>query len=377
MRCVTPMYRRYEKGDHNKGIIVSRAEAMHELEMDEHNERFKLFTFNEKSPKYAYEQIPCKKCWACQLNYSAEWATRIDLEARKYEHNYFVTLTYDDLHVPVLSKIEYEEKYKLHGEVIETKEITLENDGTWKYSLVYDDIKRFIHSLRKYLKDTYNHTGLKYFYAGEYGSETQRPHFHIILLNCPLNINEFHSFHVDGKFFKAHWKSRELEAIWTEPCEGNIKWKDRTPLGIIDVAEVEWSCIAYVARYCTKKLDFSQDKRVYLNEGRLPEKVGMSKGIGFDYFRQHKDEIYKNDEIIMKTVKGNTGSYKPPKAFDRKLKEMDPKAYELIRASRQKAGERTKKLEKSITDMTDLQMLRIKAENVAKKMSMLPRVGEW
>lgn len=361
MRCVTPMYRRYEKGDHSKGTVVSRSEAMQELNLNNNDETFKLIKFNQKSLKYGYEQIACGKCWACQLNYSAEWATRIMLEAKKYDHNYFITLTYDDENVPILERLEYEETYKMHEEIIEQKTVQLENDGTWQYSLYPDHIKTFLNSLRKYLERK-GHKGVKYFYCGEYGETTHRPHYHLILLNCPLDINQFYDTHIDDNY-KAHWKSREIERFWKK--------------GMMDLAECEWSCIAYVARYCTKKLDMSGDKRVYLNKGLLPEYVRMSKGIGFDYFRQHKEEIYKNDEMIMKTVKGNTGSFKPPKAFDRKYKELDPKGFELIRKSRAKAGERARQLEKSLTDYTDLEMLKLKASNLQTKMSMLPRAGEW
>lgn len=357
------MFRRYERSDHSKGTVVPRSEVMHELELNPNNIRFCLENMNSPrtQSKYKYEQIPCGKCWACQLNYSAEWATRIMVEAKKYDHNYFVTLTYNDENVPILEKVEYEETYKIHNEIIEEKTVQLENDGTWGYSLYPDHIKTFLNSLRKYFERK-GHKGVKYFYCGEYGETTKRPHYHLILLNCPLDINQFYDTHIDDNF-KAHWKSKEIERFWTK--------------GMMDLAECEWSCIAYVARYCTKKLDFSGDKRVYLNQGLIPEYVRMSKGIGFEYFRQHKNEIYKNDEMIMKTVKGNTGSFKPPKAFDRKLKEMDPKAYELIRRSRKKAGERARKLQQEITDYTDLEMLKIKASNLQTKMSMLPRVGEW
>lgn len=361
MKCVTPMYRRYQKGDHSKGTVVSRVEAMHELERFPNDITFKLKEFNKKSPFWQYEQIPCQKCWACQLNYSAEWATRIMLEAKKYDHNYFITLTYDDEHVPINSKIEYEEEYKLHGEIVESKTIELENDGTWGYSLAPEHMKTFLNSLRKYFERK-GHKGVKYFYCGEYGEQTHRPHYHIILLNCPLDIEQFYDTHIDDNY-KAHWKSREIERFWKK--------------GMMDLAECEWSCVAYVARYCTKKLDMSGDKRVYLNKGLLPEYVRMSKGIGFDYYRQHKEEIYKNDEMIMKTVKGNTGSFKPPKAFDRKFKETDPKGFELIRKSRAKAGERARELEKTLSDYTDLEMLRLKASNLQTKMQMLPRAGEW
>lgn len=367
MKCVTPMFREYieytpeqkarlkDNGTKQFQRIVPREEVAKELSRYPNAIRT-LEQINEDNKRNGnpkrWQTIPCKKCYACRLNYSAEWATRITCECKNSEHNYFITLTYDDNHLPIANNI-------ILGDKI------WENTGaiSWFEGTLWEEHwEKFKKDLRNHLQNHKHHTGMQYYMCGEYGENTHRPHYHAILMNCPLDVNQFYDFHIDERY-KMHWKTPELEKLW--------------PNGMIDVAEVEWSCIAYVARYCTKKLDFSQDKRVYLNEGRLPEKVGMSKGIGFDYFRQHKDEIYKNDEIIMKTVKGNTGSYKPPKAFDRKLKELDPKAYDLIRASRQKAGERAKKLEKSITDMTDLQMLRIKAENVANKMSMLPRVGEW
>ena len=282
------------------------------------------------------------------------------VEAKRYTHNYFITLTYDDQHVPIMSRIEYEEEYKEHGEVVETKSIVKENDGTWGYSLYPEHMKTFLNTLRKYYERK-GHTGIKYYYCGEYGTETHRPHYHIILMNCPLDIMQFYDTHVDGNF-KAHWKSHELERFWKK--------------GMIDIAELEWSCAAYVARYCTKKLNFDQDKRVYLDKGLIPEFVRPSKGIGFEYYKTHKNDIYKNDEMIMKTVKGNVGSIKPPKAFDRKFKEADPIGFRKIQESRRRAGERARKMIEEITDMTDLQMLKLRASNLQTKMSMLPRAGD-
>ena len=49
--------------------------------------------------------------------------------------------------------------------------------------------------------------------CGEYGENTHRPHYHAILMNCPLDIYQFHYFHVDDRF-KLHWKSKELEELW-------------------------------------------------------------------------------------------------------------------------------------------------------------------
>ena len=190
-------------------------------------------------------------------------------------------------------------------------------------------------------------------------------------MNCPLNPLEFYKPHVD-KNFKAHWHSHELEHLWADDFEGK-----RIPKGIIDVAELEWSCAAYVARYCTKKLNTESDKTDYLKEGRYPEFIRMSKGIGMDYVNENLESIYKNDEIIMRTVKGNLGSIKPPKAYDRILKEKNPKLYEKIKRSREKAKERADEILKSLSDTTDLMKLEQNARKLEQKMSMLPRPGEW
>ena len=299
--------------------------------------------------KWDIQKIPCRKCWACQLNYSAEWATRIMLEAKKTPGcNFFVTLTYDDLHLPI-------------AENIETETEVYENDGTWNGTLNEPDMVRFLNSLRKsYERQGYK--GIKYFYCGEYGETTGRPHYHIILLHCPIDIRQFYDCHVDTNY-KAHWKSHQLEKYWQE--------------GILDVSELEWSCAAYVARYCTKKITFDRDKSIYYKQGKMPEFIRMSKGIGFEWYQEHKDEIYKTDEIIMRTIRGNVGSAKPPKAFDRKFKEQFPEEFELIKQSRQTAAERADKLLQKQTDRTEYENLILDAEKVKTKMQMLPRVGEF
>lgn len=337
------MFRMFQKSDHSKGWVVDRKKVLKKLDYNPNYIRDTLARLNE-DPTVGCEQIPCGYCWACKLNYSAEWATRLTLETQKSDHNYFITLTYDDMHVPIWESIKWDGTlYK--------------NDGTWRGSLDPDDMTRFIKTLRKHF-ERLGIKGIKYFYAGEYGETTHRPHYHMILMHCPLDINEFYDTHVD-KNFKAHWKSHELEKWW--------------PHGMIDIAEVEWSSAAYVARYCMKKLSTSPDKSIYYKQGKLPEFIRMSKGIGMDYYKMHREEIYANDEMIMKTVKGNTGAFKPPKAFDRKFKEHDPEGFELIRQSRQMAAERARELKQSITDYTDKKILEMEREKILTKAKMLPR----
>lgn len=350
MQCVTPMFRRYMLGNHKDGKIVPRQEVYKELQAEPNKIRWYLDTFNRKSHKWQYEMIPCNHCWACNLNYSAQWATRIMYECSQYEHNYFITFTYDDIHLPIPERASY-------GKTVYI------NDGTWSGSLFPDDITRFINSLRKYFERK-GHTGIKYFYAGEYGETTKRPHYHMILMNCPLDINQFHDFHVDERK-KLHWKSYEIENYWKE--------------GMIDIGEVEFASAAYCARYCMKKLTNETDKSVYYRQGKIPEFVRMSRnpGIGTQYYEEHKDEIYKTDSVIAKNFHGDLITVKPPKAWDKKFKESHPDQWREIEKSRKACSERSRKLLETMTDVSDFNKLLQNTQDILRKGSQLPRVGEW
>lgn len=45
-------------------------------------------------------KIPCGKCIGCRLDYSRDWAVRAVHESMLYKNNTFVTLTFDDEHLP-------------------------------------------------------------------------------------------------------------------------------------------------------------------------------------------------------------------------------------------------------------------------------------
>ena len=351
MQCVTPMFRRYERGNHSKGSVVPRTEVMEELIYDPNVIRHYLYEVNSynrrNNGRYLYEQIPCGHCWACKLNYASQWATRIMVECLNSEHNYFITFTYDEDHVPIPTEMEY------NGQ-------TYVNDGTWLGTLFPDDITKFINSLRKYFERK-GHTGIKYYYAGEYGETTKRPHYHMILMNCPLDISQFYDFHVDPHLKKLHWKSPEIEQYWKE--------------GMIDIGEVEYASAAYVARYCMKKISDNTDKTEYWSNGMYPEFVRMSRrpGIGNDYFNENMETIYKNDKLYVRNYHGKIIEVKPPKAWDKKFKELHPEEWWNIQRSRKDCMNRSKKIIQEITDMTDLQMLHQRAENILIKGKQLPR----
>lgn len=44
--------------------------------------------------------FPCGKCLACRIARTREWAVRIMHEMSEWEDSVFLTLTYDDDHIP-------------------------------------------------------------------------------------------------------------------------------------------------------------------------------------------------------------------------------------------------------------------------------------
>lgn len=329
--------------------IIPRERVFKRLKQDENYYQGikRLNEENEKlGIKWRYQAIPCRHCYACSMNYAAEWATRIMLECKGTENNYFITLTYDDSHLPIpekLSKGEWE----------------FENDGTWINGTVWkEDTQKFIKRLRRYLERKDKLDNFKFFLCAEYGETTGRPHVHAILMHCNLDITQFYKSHIDENY-KPHWKSKELDKLW--------------PYGMNDVCECEWSAAAYVARYCSKKWIKTSDDLEYILQGRLPEYIAMSKNIGREYYEKHKEDIYETDTIIMRTFKDGAGNYKPPKAFDRLYEKDNPTHYDEIKANRNEIADYADENYRKENQCTDYEAQLRNAEKVIEKSSLLKR----
>lgn len=146
--------------------------------------------------------VPCGHCIGCRLDYSRQWAERCIHEAESHEHNYFLTLTYDDEHLPKGSK------------------------GI--ATLVGDAISEFMKALRQYWKYHYNFDGIRFFGAAEYGELSLRPHLHILLFNCPIpDLQERHPIMVDGKLKRIRQYDSNNELLMYSPSIGSL-WKNGT-----------------------------------------------------------------------------------------------------------------------------------------------------
>ena len=100
--------------------------------------------------------VPCGKCMNCLTNRRESWIIRL-IEEFKTKKATFLTLTYND-------------------------ENLVYADGE-KPTLSKRDVQLFLKRLRKSLKKS-----IKYYCVGEYGTRTNRPHYHFILFNSSLMI---------------------------------------------------------------------------------------------------------------------------------------------------------------------------------------------
>ena len=52
---------------------------------------------------YFYVLVPCRHCLGCRIDYSRMWANRMCLELKDNPNAIFVTLTYDNEHLPLIA----------------------------------------------------------------------------------------------------------------------------------------------------------------------------------------------------------------------------------------------------------------------------------
>jgi len=236
--------------------------------------------------------LPCGQCIGCRLERSRQWAIRCMHEAQMHTQNCFITLTYNDAHLP--------------------------SDR----SLHYRDFQLFIKRLRK----RYPGRKIRYYMAGEYGENFGRPHFHACLFGIDFD---------DKKLWKRTtansmlYTSRDLEILW--------------PFGYSSVGDVTFESAAYVARYIMKKVTGKNAKEHYTEidpesgeiTTRKPEftKMSLKPGIGYEWYKQYTSDVYPHDYVVIRGKK-----VKPPKYYDKKYKIDQPYEFDELLYIREKSA---------------------------------------
>lgn len=224
-------------------------------------------------------EVACGQCIGCRLERAKAWATRCMHEKKLHTESAFLTLTYSEKCLPAGG------------------------------SLVKRDLQLFMKRLRLLRPN-----GIRFFACGEYGTETRRPHYHVLLLNTMFR---------DQKKWKRSngtadlFVSAELKGLWS--------------MGDHYLGEVNDKTCAYVARYCTKVVTGDNASNHYGK--REKEFIVMSRrpGIGMEWYIRHGRESYMHDNCV---VNGNVS--KLPKYYDTKFECFDPQWMDMLKKERRR-----------------------------------------
>lgn len=219
--------------------------------------------------------LPCGHCVGCRLDKADNWATRCMHEASMHSASSFVTLTYDDDHLPE------------------------------DYSVSLRETQLFMKRLRK---DT-GASRLRFFAVGEYGEQTLRPHYHLLIFGTDFRADR--KLRKEGEFGNS-FTSEQLSRLW--------------PFGFAELGSVTYKSAAYCARYSMKKINGAMAPSHYLRTHPIsgltvqvkPEFATMSgkPGIGSTWFEKYRSDCFPSDFLVV------DGKHKPvPRYYTLKLQE--------------------------------------------------------
>lgn len=266
--------------------------------------------------------VPCGKCQGCRVDRSREWAARCVHEAQMHDENCFLTLTYNDEHLPP------------------------------DYSISLRELQLFVKRLREHVK-----TKIRFFAVGEYGDLEDRPHYHLLIFNYNFPDQLLYS----KKNNKPIYTSKILSQLW--------------PLGFSTIGTVNYQTAAYCARYSMKKIggDLATEHyiRVHPITGKInsvtPEFSTQSRrpGLGAAWFHKYKSDVFPSDFLIVDKKK-----HPVPKFYLKLLAEEERKLLKRQRATPLK-GNKPSTVEHRWN--SSRARLRVRSEVFAAKINKLKR----
>lgn len=174
--------------------------------------------------QYIEMEVPCGKCVVCLRKRKSDYAARLQREVKNASNMHFVTLTYNNMHIPICEtfyKVDIETGELIQGnslilpegEMLDTLRcefsrikgtskpryidryvcdsngaaINIEGYyyfGRFTPTLFREDVKNWLKGCRvQYERDHGVKLDFRYAWCGEYGSSKLRPHYHLIFLD--------------------------------------------------------------------------------------------------------------------------------------------------------------------------------------------------
>lgn len=228
--------------------------------------------FGPEPPNSRAVEVSCGQCLGCRMRRSAEWTARCCHEASLFEANCFVTLTYDDDHLP--------------------------SDG----SLYHRHFQLFMKRLRRRFGT------VRFYMCGEYGDTFRRPHFHACLFGFEPSDRVLFSRRDDISVYT----SEQLSDCWRR--------------GFVTVGDFTPETAAYVSRYVLKKVTGRAASSHYAsdfvdtNSGEImqlmPEynRASLRPGLGSDWVRRYGDHA-----LYVDSVRAGGNRYPLPRYYEKVL----------------------------------------------------------
>lgn len=222
-------------------------------------------------------QLACGQCLGCRLRRSQDWALRIMHEAQMWKENCFVTLTYDDAHLPVSG------------------------------SLRYSDFQSFMRRLRRAYPNK-----VRFFMCGEYGALKSRAHYHACLFNVSFSD------------LKVIGRSGSGALFYTSPTLAKL-WR----FGHVSVQPLNSSTAAYCAKYIVDKVTGDDAPEHY--GARVPEfcRCSLKPGIGEAWYRKYGRDVYAHDVAVL-----DGRAVCAPKYYDKLEKRRKAASWDAIEYAR-------------------------------------------
>lgn len=237
----------------------------------------------------------CGKCYNCKQRRVAQWSFRLKKELEVSTSAYFITLTYDNDHVPITKG-----KFPM---TLKKKDL----QDFFKRLRYYEKQNRIIFNRRTKTLD--KQQPIKYYACGEYGHLHSRPHMHIIAFNI---VSE-----------------KSIRESWT--------------YGSVDIqSEVNTKNIEYTLKYINKLSKVSKKEGDY----RTAEFALMSKGLGKSFLQENIKSFYSKRLDINYVVNDNGVKIAMPKYFREKVLNEKAKKEQcaIIKKSMEEAEEKERAL---------------------------------
>lgn len=209
--------------------------------------------------------VPCGRCPKCIGRKISGWSFRLLCEEKISNSSFFLTLTYDTENVPITAKgfmglrvRDLQLFFKRIRSAFDYRERTNKDgcrgNGRVKYSL-------------------------KYFGVGEYGTRSNRPHYHAILYNVPLEL-------IIGE------EDARAVSLGLLSLNGKVPFKcPHWQNGYVTVGSVSGASIGYCLKYMSKESRIP----MHGNDDRKKEFRLMSKGLGLNYLSEAMIKWHKTD----------------------------------------------------------------------------------